>query len=75
MFNNFISENRAAYAITSKNMVEPQRPQMTSQYGAHKLVLDKQGYMHARACTRPRFRARARARARTHTHTHIRINL
>jgi hypothetical protein len=36
MFNNFIFENRAAYEIKSKNMVKPQRPQMTSQYGAHK---------------------------------------
>ena len=35
--------------------------------------LDKQGYMHAHACTsaRSRAHARARARARTHTHTNV----
>ena len=31
-------------------------------------MLDKQCYMHARACIRPRVRA---ARARAHTHTQI----
>jgi len=30
----FISENRAVYNITRKNMVEPDRPQMAVQYGA-----------------------------------------
>ena len=38
MFNNFFfSENRAVYEIMSKNMVEPEGPQMTSQYGAYEL--------------------------------------
>ena len=32
-------------------------------------MLDKQGYMHARACTRPR--VRANASARTHTHEYV----
>ena len=32
MFNN-VSENRAVYEM-SKNMVEPERPQMTPQYGS-----------------------------------------
>jgi hypothetical protein len=38
MFNNFFfSENRTVYDIMSKNMVEPEGPQMTSQYGAYAL--------------------------------------
>ena len=32
-------------------------------------MLDKQGYMHARACTRPRAPAPALTHARTRTHT------
>ena len=40
-------------------------------------MLDKQGYMHARACTRPRAGERKRTlthtRARAHTHTHTQI--
>jgi hypothetical protein len=36
MFNNFcFFENRAVYEIISKNMVEREAPQMTSQYGAY----------------------------------------
>jgi hypothetical protein len=37
MFKNFFFENGAVYEIMSKNMVEPQRPQMTSEYGAYEL--------------------------------------
>jgi hypothetical protein len=37
MFHNFFPENRAGYEIMSKNMVEPEGPQMTSQYGAYAL--------------------------------------
>jgi hypothetical protein len=37
MFRNFFFENRAVYEIMSKNMVEPEGPQMTSQYGAYEL--------------------------------------
>jgi hypothetical protein len=33
----FFSENRSVYEIMSKNMVEPEGPQMTSQYGACEL--------------------------------------
>jgi hypothetical protein len=33
----FFFENRAVYEITSKNVVEPERPQTTSQYGAYEL--------------------------------------
>jgi hypothetical protein len=36
MFNN-IFLNRAVFEIVSKNMVKPERPQMTSQYGAYEL--------------------------------------
>jgi hypothetical protein len=34
MFNNFFSENRAICEIMWKNMVQPDRPQMTIWYGA-----------------------------------------
>ena len=33
----FPLENRAVYEIMLKNMVEPEGPQMTSQYGAYNL--------------------------------------
>jgi hypothetical protein len=43
-------ENRAVYEIMSNNMVEPEGPQMTSQYGAcESCMLHKQSYTHARA--------------------------
>ena len=35
MFSNFFPENRTVYEIMSKNVVEPEGPQMTSQYGAY----------------------------------------
>jgi hypothetical protein len=61
-FNNIFFENHAVYEIMSKNMVEPEGSQKTSQYDASELhTLDKQGYMHARVCTLPRARAHARA--------------
>jgi hypothetical protein len=34
---NFFRKSRAVYEIMSKNMVEPEGPQMTSQYGAYEL--------------------------------------
>jgi hypothetical protein len=37
MLSNFFSENRAVYEIMAKNMMEPEGPQMTSQYGAYAL--------------------------------------
>jgi hypothetical protein len=38
MFNNVLfPENRAVYEIMSKNVVEPERPQMSSQNGAYTL--------------------------------------
>jgi hypothetical protein len=39
----FPLENRAVYEIMWKNMVQPERPQMTIQYGAEKM----QAYKHA----------------------------
>jgi hypothetical protein len=42
---------------------------MTSQYGAY-VLLDKRGYMHTRASTRPRARAHACACERTHICTY-----
>ena len=32
---NLFFENRAFYEIMLKNLVEPERPQMKTQYGAH----------------------------------------
>ena len=37
MSDSFFSENHAVYEIKSKNIVEPEGLQMTSQYGAHEL--------------------------------------
>jgi hypothetical protein len=34
MFKNIFSENSAVYEIMWENVVEPDRPQMTTQYGA-----------------------------------------
>ena len=33
----FFLENRAVYEIMSKNILEPEGPQMTSQFGAYEL--------------------------------------
>ena len=37
MLNSFFKKNRAVYEIMSKNMVEPDGPQMTSKYAAYEL--------------------------------------
>ena len=37
MFSDFFSENIAVYEIMQKNMVEPEGPQMTSQYDPYEL--------------------------------------
>jgi hypothetical protein len=37
MLSNLFFEHRAGYEIMSENMVEPDGPQMTSQYGAFEL--------------------------------------
>ena len=54
MFNKVFSENRAVFEVMSKNEVEPEGPQMTSQHGAYML---NAGY------------ARLHARTRMHTST------
>ena len=61
MFNNpfFFLENRAVYEIMSKNMLQLEGPQTTSQYGAYAL---HSGYMRA---------ARVNDRAPGHTHKHM----
>ena len=55
----FFPENRAVYEIMSKNMVEPERPQMTIWRRAA-----------CRISTATRAETYARARAHTHTYTH-----
>ena len=57
MFNIFFLENRTVYEIMLKNTVEPEGPQMMSQYGAYVLHAGSAGYM--------------RSRAHAHTHTTI----
>jgi hypothetical protein len=47
MFNNFFLENRAVCEKMSKNVAEPERPQMTLQYGAYELHAG-QAWLHAR---------------------------
>ena len=37
MLRNFFSENRAVYKIMWRNLVEPDRPQMTVKYSANKM--------------------------------------
>jgi hypothetical protein len=37
MSDNFFPENRAVYVKMSKNVVEPEGPHVTSQYGAYTL--------------------------------------
>jgi hypothetical protein len=37
IFRNFFFENQAIFKIMSKNMVEPEGPQKTSQHGAYEL--------------------------------------
>ena len=37
VINDFLPENRTVYEIMSKNVVETEGPQMTSQYGAYAL--------------------------------------
>ena len=55
----FCYENCAVYEIMSKNMVEPEGPQMTSQYGAYEL------HAHADAP------GHIQAGARVHTQTNM----
>ena len=56
----------------SKNVVEPEEPQMTSQYGTHALHTG-QGKLHERKrmyrTTRLSIHTHARMHTRTHAHT------
>ena len=63
------SENRAVYDIMSKNMVEPERTQMTSQYGACVLHAG-QVRLRARAHTSTHKRAHETTHASINTHAH-----
>jgi hypothetical protein len=66
MFDNIFSENRAVYEIMSKNVVEPERPQMkTWRHVACWIIKATRAEAHART------RATPPPRARTHTHTQI----
>jgi hypothetical protein len=72
MFNNFFPQNRAVYEIISKNMVEAEGAQMAIEYTHARCLLDKQGYMHARACTGLRVRISKHTQTQKHTHTQAR---
>jgi hypothetical protein len=72
MFSKFVSENRTVYEIMSKNLVETEGPQMTSQYGAWALRAGlARLYVRMRMHTptgpgTPHARTHARANMRTH---------
>ena len=65
IFKNFFSKNRTVYEIMPKNMVENERPQMTSQYGA---------YAFDAGLARLHVHARAHAPGYPHARTHRRIS-
>jgi hypothetical protein len=71
MFNKFFSENRTVYEIISKNMVETEGPQMTSQRGAYALhaLLKRLHALNAHAHDHPPGYAHARTYARASMHT------
>ena len=71
MLNNiFFFENRAVYEIMSKYGVVTWSTNDVTIWHT-RCMMDKQGYMHARACTRPR----ARAQLCTCAHAHTRTNM
>jgi hypothetical protein len=61
VFRKFFPENRAIYEIISKNLVEPERPQMAIQQRVACWISK---------ATRAQAHASARSSARAHTHTH-----
>jgi hypothetical protein len=72
MFNNFFSENRTFYEIMSKNIVETEGPEMTSQYGAYALrvgLARLYARMHMHTSTRPG--THMHTRASMHTQTNV----
>ena len=68
MFNTFFSENHTVYEVISKQVVDTEGPQMTSQYGAHALRAGLARLHALGACTRPRARVPTCTHARTQTH-------
>ena len=72
MFKNFFfSENRTVYDIMSKNVVEPEETQMTSQYGAYALRAGlKTLYARMRMHTQTRPGKHMHAHTRKHAHTY-----
>jgi hypothetical protein len=68
------SENRAVYEIMSKNAMEPDRLQVTSQYGAYALrpgLASLHARMRMYTLTRPGTRMYARTHARVHPHRSV----
>ena len=70
MFNNFFPESRAVYNVMWKNKVEPNKPQMTTQYGACALHA---GYARLRTQVHtPSSRAPTHMHTQTHARNHAR---
>ena len=68
------SENRTVYEIMSKNTVEIEGPQMTSQYGAsalHAGLARLYAHMRVHKPTRPDTHMNARTRAQACTHRQV----
>jgi hypothetical protein len=65
MFNNFFSKNLTVYEIMSKNLWEPEWPQITSQYSAYALCAGL-----VRLYTRPRARVPTCTHERTRKHAY-----
>jgi hypothetical protein len=76
MFNNFF-ENFTVYEIMSKNTVETEGPQMTSQYGAYALragLARLYARTHMHTPTRQGTHMNARTRKHAHTDQYVIIN-
>jgi hypothetical protein len=70
IFSNFFPKIEPFYEITSKIIVQPERPQMTSQYGAHALragLARLYALMCMHTATRPGTHMHARTRKQAHT--------
>jgi hypothetical protein len=74
MFHNFFFENRTVYEIMSKNIVETEGPQMTSQYGAYALcagLASLHARMHMHTPTLPGTHMYARTDKHAHTDQYV----